>query len=288
MVQKAVILAGGMGTRFLPYTKCHPKEMLAVLDKPAMQILVEEVVASGIKDVLIVLSPEKQDIVNFFTPNDNLYKYLDGKNLPQYSQMLRKVEAMANVNFVFQPTPNGTGEAVLLCREWVGNTPFALLCGDDVIFGKVPATAQLIDAYKATNGKSIVGVQRVEWSQITSYASVDVGGNACATAKVCAIVEKPTLTNAPSNLASLGRYVFTPTIFDALSQTPFTNGERQLTGAMQILASQGQLYSHTFVGNRFDFGSKLGYLMGVTYAGLCDQRFSAQYRQYLTQLLENN
>lgn len=288
MVQKAVILAGGMGTRFLPYTKCHPKEMLAVIDKPAMQILVEEVVASGIKDVLIVLSHEKQDIVNFFTPNDNLYKYLEGKNLPQYCQMLRNVEGMANVNFVFQPKPNGTGEAVLLCREWVDNSPFALLCGDDVIFGKVPATAQLIDAYKATNGKSIVGVQRVSLQDIPNYASVGVTDSASVTSQVQVIVEKPLQHQAPSNLASLGRYVFAPTIFDALSQTPFTNGERQLTGAMQILASQGQLYSHTFVGNRFDFGNKFGYLMGVTYAGLHDVRFSARYRQYLTQLLENN
>ena len=288
MVNKAVILAGGTGTRFLPYTKCHPKEMLAVIDKPALQILVEEVASSGITQILIVLSPQKQDIVNFFTPNSSLYNYLDGKNLPQYNQLLHQVEDLAQIEYVFQPTPNGTGEAVLLAKQWVSNTPFALLCGDDVIFGKVPATRQLVDIYNTLDGKSIVGVQKVEWEQIPQYASVDVGGSVNATAKVNAIVEKPLQQNAPSNLASLGRYVFDPKVFDVLENTPFVNGERQLTDAMQLLAQSGQLYSHQFVGNRFDFGNKFGYLQGVTYAGLHDARFASRYRQYLIKLLENN
>jgi len=288
VVDKAVILAGGTGTRFLPYTKCHPKEMLAVIDKPALQILVEEVVASGIKDVLVVVSPQKGDVVDFFTPNSRLHCRLQEGNLHSYSRLLHNVERMANVSFVVQPTPNGTGSAVLLARQWVASKPFALLCGDDVIFGKVPATAQLIDAYKATNGKSIVGVQPVSDDEICNYASVDVGDSTCPTAQVFDVVEKPPLGQAPSNLASVGRYVFAPSVFDLLGDVPFVKGERRLTDAMQALCTQGQLYSCSFVGNRFDFGSKLGYLMGVTYAGLNDARFASQYRQYLINLIRNN
>ena len=287
MVQKAVILAGGTGTRFLPYTKCHPKEMLAVIDKPAMQILVEEVVSSGISQILIVLSQQKSDIVNFFTPNAQLYDYLQSKNLVEYCQILQQVEGMAQLTFAFQPTPNGTGQALLMAKEWSQNQPIAVLCGDDVIFGKVPATKQLIDCYNNV-ACSVVGVQPVETKQISKYASVDVASATKLTQKVRAIVEKPHPNVAPSNLASLGRYVFSPQIFDCIQQTDFVNGERRLTDAMQLLAQQGKLYSHCFVGNRFDFGDKFGYLQGVTYAGLSDSRFSTQYRQFLTQLLENN
>ncbi len=260
--------------------------MLAVIDKPALQLVVEEVATSGIKQILIVLSNDKSDVVNFFTPSKQLYEYLQSKNLVEYCRNLQQIETMADITFAFQPTPNGTGQAVLMAKEWSQNQPVAVLCGDDVIFGNVPATKQLIDCYNKV-GLSVVGVQPVEMSQISKYASVQVRATT-PTSKVFSIVEKPHPTNAPSNLASLGRYVFSPQIFDCIQQTDFINGERRLTDAMQLLAQQGQLFCHCFDGKRFDFGDKFGYLMGVTYAGLCDSRFSTQYRQFLTQLLENN
>ena len=287
MVDKAIILAGGRGTRFLPYTKSHPKEMLAVIDKPALQLLVEEVSQSNVKQVLIVISAEKQDVVDFFTPNSKLTQFLQSKGQTQLVNQLEALTHLADLSFVTQPTPNGTGEALLLAKQWVGANNFAVLCGDDVIFAKTPVTKQLVDCFDRVKTNAVVGVQQVDDSQIGKYASTNVSlvdGNLY---KVHDIVEKPLPHQVTSLFAPLGRYVFTPTVFDVLANLPFVGGEKGLTDAIRLLARDGSVHALNFDGVRFDFGDKLGYLKGVTYAGLTDSRFSNQYKLFLQNLLKN-
>ena len=261
-VNKALILAAGKGTRMLPYTKSCPKEMLAVGDKPAMQLLVEEVVSSGITDVLIVVSQDKQQIVDYFTPN------------PQ-------------VSFVYQNSVTGTACAVELAKEWAQNQPFAVLNGDDIVYGGNPPTRQLVDAYNACHG-IVVGVQPVLKSKIHQYASIKIAETRGDVMKICDIVEKPQTDEEIYSLyAPLGRYLLTPQIFDAISATPTRpSGEKYLTDALQILAKQEGIYACNFKGERFDFGSIEGYLKGAERFAAADPRYQKDYLQYLQGLIK--
>lgn len=287
-VNKALILAAGKGTRFLPYTKSCPKEMLAVGDKPALQLLVEEVVASGVTDVLVVVSREKQQIVDYFTPNPQVVEDLRKQGKTQEADDLQNVENLAKVSFVYQDGVTGTACAVGLAREWANDKPFAVLNGDDVVFGEPPATLQLINAYEQCRG-IVLGVQQVEKKDIGKYASCKIanrrGDNLY---EICDVVEKPqTDAEIYSLWAPLGRYVLTPQIFDAIDKISVRpQGEKYLTDALQLLAKKQGIFACEFSGERFDFGNKRGYLKGVARYALADPRFQKDYLQYLRELIK--
>lgn len=287
MVKKAVILAAGKGTRFLPYTKAYPKEMLAVADKPAMQLLVEEIAQAGIKDVLVIISRDKQKIVEHFTPNPAYEEQLEQMGKHTEAQALRELDGLANVSFAYQNTVTGTGKAVELARDWANGEPFAVLNGDDVIYAGQSVTSQLCQAYERC-GNVVVGVQSVSRDVIGKYASCKVVESDGRLHKIDDIVEKPkSEAEIFSLLAPLGRYVLTPQIFDVIAQTPATRGgEVYLTDSLQIMAKNGGIYAYDFVGERYDFGDKLGYIKGFTRYALSDPRFADSYREFLKSLLD--
>lgn len=287
-VNKALILAAGKGTRFLPYTKSCPKEMLAVGDKPALQLLVEEVVASGIRDVMIVVSQDKQQIVDYFTPNPQRIEELRREGKTQEADELDKLDRLAQVGFLYQNKVTGTALAVKLAKEWAGNQPFAVLNGDDVVFGDIPATQQIVEAYELCCG-TVVGVQKVLKKDIHRYASCKIAKELDNNLfEICDLVEKPqTDAEIHSLLAPLGRYLLTPEIFDVIDDTPVrSGGEKYLTDSLQILARQKGIYARVFSGERFDFGSKQGYLKGVARFAASDPRFQKDYVQYLKSLIK--
>lgn len=288
MLKKALILAAGKGTRFLPYTKAYPKEMLAVCDKPAMQILVEEIANANITDIMVVISPDKQKIVEHFTPNPAYEAELIAAGKVEEAQLLRNLANIADVKFVYQNSVTGTGKAVALAQNWAGNEPFAVLNGDDVILAEKSVTLQVKEAFENC-GKCVVGVQSVAREAIGKYASCKVVESNGRLHKIDDIVEKPKSDDEIfSLLAPLGRYVVTPDIFDVIAVTPSKRGgEVYLTDSLQIMARNGGIFAYEFDGERFDFGDKFGYIMGFTRYALSDKRFSGKYRAYLRELLDN-
>ena len=286
-VKKAVILAAGKGTRFMPYTKAHPKEMLAVIDRPSLQLIVEEVVASGIKDVMLVISPEKEDIRRYFTPDAQLEKELRQAGKLKEAESLRQLADMCNFTFAYQPVPNGTGRAVQLAKSFANGEPFAVLNGDDFMLNvDNPVTLQLVKECERTGG-SIVGVQTVDRAAIKSYASCKAESVTQRLYKLSDIIEKPQSDDEIfSLLAPLGRYVFTSEIFDEIDKAPLRNGEVYLTDAIRSLCAKGSVYAYDFEGTRYDFGDKLGYVKGLTAYTLNSKQYGEQYRQFLYELLK--
>ena len=285
MVTKAVILAGGKGTRFLPYTKSYPKEMLAVVDKPALQVIVEEVVDAGIKDIFVVLSPDKQAVVRHFEKDEKLERMLVGQGKLAEAESVRRVSEMADFTYGWQQSVTGTGMAVMLAEEWADGQPFVVLNGDDVIYNDgQTVTAQLVKQFEKVS-RSVIGVQPVEKSVIHKYASCKVVSGKDRLYLIDDIIEKPSDEQIYSLLAPLGRYIVTPDIFDAIRQSPKRNGEVYLTDALRIQAQSQGIYVYDFEGTRYDFGDKLGYLKGVTEYALRDENLGARYLDYLRQLL---
>ena len=285
MVTKAVILAGGKGTRFLPYTKSYPKEMLAVVDKPALQLIVEEVVDAGIKDIFVVLSPDKQAVVRHFEKDEKLEQMLVSQGKLAEAESVRRVSEMADFTYGWQQSVTGTGMAVMLAEEWADGQPFVVLNGDDVIYNDgQTVTAQLVKQFEKVS-RSVIGVQPVEKSVIHKYASCKVVSGKDRLYLIDDIVEKPTDEQIYSLLAPMGRYIVTPDIFDAIRQSPKRNGEVYLTDALRIQAQSQGIYVYDFEGTRYDFGDKLGYLKGVTEYALRDENLGARYLDYLRQLL---
>lgn len=285
MVTKAVILAGGKGTRFLPYTKSYPKEMLAVVDKPALQLIVEEVVDAGIKDIFVVLSPDKQAVVRHFEKDEKLERMLVSQGKLAEAESVRRVSEMADFTYGWQQSVTGTGMAVMLAEEWADGQPFVVLNGDDVIYNYgQTVTAQLVKQFEKVS-RSVIGVQPVEKSVIHKYASCKVVSGKDRLYLIDDIIEKPSDEQIYSLLAPLGRYIVTPDIFDAIRQSPKRNGEVYLTDALRIQAQSQGIYVYDFEGTRYDFGDKLGYLKGVTEYALRDENLGARYLDYLRQLL---
>ncbi len=285
MVTKAVILAGGKGTRFLPYTKSYPKEMLAVVDKPALQLIVEEVVDAGINDIFVVLSPDKQAVVRHFEKDEKLERMLVSQGKLAEAESVRRVSEMADFTYGWQQSVTGTGMAVMLAEEWADGQPFVVLNGDDVIYNDgQTVTAQLVKQFEKVS-RSVIGVQPVEKSVIHKYASCKVVSGKDRLYLIDDIIEKPSDEQIYSLLAPLGRYIVTPDIFDAIRQSPKRNGEVYLTDALRIQAQSQGIYVYDFEGTRYDFGDKLGYLKGVTEYALRDENLGARYLDYLRQLL---
>lgn len=285
-VKKAVIPAAGMGTRFLPVTKSVAKEMLPIIDKPTIQYIVEECVASGITDILIIVSPYKNAIIDHF---DYFYeleeKLKKSKKLKEYSQ-IREIADMVNIQFVRQKEPLGLGHAILCARTFVGNDPFAVLLGDDIVINRnkkqKPAIRQCIDAYEKT-GHSIVGVQEVSHEAVEKYGIIDIKKiSKDGYFEIKNFVEKPKKEDAPSRYAILGRYVLTPDIFKELEKTDIdVRGEIELTNGLELLNKKSSIYGCDFTGTRYDIGNKFGYLTAIVDEALNHDELGKAFREYI-------
>lgn len=281
-ITKAVIPAAGLGTRFLPATKACPKEMLPIVDKPTIQYIIEEALASGIKDILIISGHNKRSIEDHFDRNPELELNLEehGK-----ADLLEQVKAIADINihYIRQKEPKGLGHAILCAKSFVGDEPFAVLLGDDVVYNdENPCLKQLIDVYN-TYGGSVLGCQTVPQEKVSSYGIVASEATAAERIfKVNDMVEKPAVEEAPSRLAVLGRYVIPPEIFSILERTdPGRGGEIQLTDALKVLAKQQNMYAYDFIGRRYDVGDKQGYLEATVEYALRREALKDKFLEYL-------
>jgi UTP--glucose-1-phosphate uridylyltransferase len=288
-VRKAVLPAAGLGTRFLPATKAQPKEMLPVVDKPLIQYVVEECVASGIDNIIIVTGRGKNAIEDHFDSSPELESFLESKGKSDLAQLVRDIGNMVHFSYTRQKEPLGLGHAVLVAKEIVGNEPFAVLLGDVIIPGPRPATRQLIEVYEAT-GKGAIAVEEVPREKTGLYGIVDVepgsgSGTAGRTMKIRDLVEKPSPAEAPSTLAVTGRYVLPPEIFDCLERTkPGRGGEIQLTDGLRLLAQESGLLAYVYEGKSHDAGDKLGFLKATVEIGLDNEEFGSEFREYLRSL----
>lgn len=285
-ITKAVIPAAGLGTRFLPAAKACPKEMLPIVDKPTIQYIIEEALASGIADILIISGRTKRAIEDHFDRSPELEL-----NLAEHGKddLLKMVQDIANVriHYVRQKAPKGLGDAILCAKAFVGNEPFAVLLGDDVVYNdEKPCLGQLMDVYKNT-GASVLGCQTVPQEKVSSYGIV--ASSATDNARIFRVndmVEKPAIEEAPSCLAVLGRYVITPRIFEILETTaPGRGGEIQLTDALKVLAKEEAMYAYDFEGRRYDVGDKLGYLEATVEYALRRDDLGDNFREYLKKVL---
>ena len=284
-IRKAVIPAAGFGTRFLPVTKAIPKEMLPIVDTPTLQYVVEEAVNSGITDILIILGKNKKCIEDHFDISVELEQILIRANKTEYLKQIRDISNMAHIYYVRQKEMNGSGMAVLEAEAFVGNEPFAVLYGDDIIYNpQKPCLKQLIEAYDTT-GKIILGCQEVAKEEASKYGIVKPGATKGKYAEVIKLVEKPPIDQLPSTIASIGRYILTPDIFDVLKKTPaMPNGEVCLTDAIQTIADSAGAYAYTFNGRRYDVGDKLGYIQATIEYGLRDKHLSDGLKAYIKSL----
>ena len=259
-VCKAVIPAAGLGTRFLPATKATPKEMLPIVDKPTIQYIVEEALAAGIEDILVITGRSKRAIEDHFDRSIELEMNLKEHGKEKELEVVRKISDI-RIHYIRQKEPRGLGHAILCAQQFIGDEPFAVLLGDDVVDAKVPALKQLIDVYEKT-GSSVLGVQEVPLEKVSSYGIVaSHATDEPRTFTVSDMVEKPAVEDAPSRLAVLGRYVINPEIFAILEKTePGRGGEIQLTDALKVLAEQQTMYAYNFEGRRYDVGDKQGFL----------------------------
>lgn len=280
-IKKAVIPAAGLGTRMLPISKSVPKEMLPLVDRPAISVLVEEAVAAGAEDILIITGRGKEAIENYFDFNvEYEKKFADAGKLDKIEEM-RRICSLANVYFLRQKETKGLGHAVLKAKSFIGNEPFYILYGDDVIVSETPVCKQLADAYEKY-GKPCCGVKPVPWELIYKYCSLKAENNGDNTYLVTDMIEKPKPDQVFSNLSILGRVLLTPDIFDILEQTPpGAGGEIQLTDAMRQLAINGGMTAVEYEGERFDFGSKLGFLMANVKEGIKHPEVSEDFKKFL-------
>ena len=286
-IRKAVIPAAGFGTRFLPATKATPKEMLPIVDKPTIQYIVEEALASGIEEILIISGHAKRAIEDHFDSAPVLEAMLEDKHKDDLLAMVRET-ADINIHYIRQKHMRGLGDAILCARSFMGGESFAVLLGDDVVYNEgKPALKQLIDVHESYGG-SVLGCQLVPDDKVSSYGIV--AGEEIAGAnllKVTDMVEKPEVGEAPSNMAVLGRYIISSSIFDILEKTPpGKGGEVQLTDALKVLAKNEPVWAFNFEGKRYDVGDKLGFLKATVEFALRREDLGGDFRAYLTDVLK--
>jgi len=286
-VRKAVFPAAGLGTRFLPATKAQPKEMLVLVDKPVIQYGVEEAVASGIDNIVIVTGRGKNAIEDHFDVAVELESYLEQRGKKEQLEEIRKITRLINVSYVRQGEPLGLGHAVLVAKNLVGDEPFAVVLGDDVIDAAPPALKQMVDVFHRVQGP-VLAVERVPMEDVSSYGVVKYEEDASLPAgvhRIVDLVEKPKREDAPSNLAIIGRYILTPDIFGALESTARDRtGEIQLTNGLRHLLKTRPLYACEIVGTRHDTGNKLGFLKALVYFALKRPDLAEPFRKYLATL----
>ena len=289
-IRKAVIPAAGFGTRFLPETKAMPKEMLPIVDKPTIQYIVEEIKASGIEQILIISGHAKRAIEDHFDSSPELEQHLYESGKMDLLKEVRQV-ASVKIHYTRQQYMRGLGDAILCAKEFMDGEPFGVILGDDVVYNGSgdPALKPLISQYDKTGG-TIIGCQLVRPEQVSSYGII----NGTPTEnpdllKVKNMIEKPSIEEAPSRFAALGRYVITPEVFKILEQTkPGKGGEIQLTDALRVMAKNGNVYAYNFKGKRYDTGNKLGYLKATVEFALRRDDIGPEFRQYLKSLLMDN
>ncbi|WPL38833.1 UTP--glucose-1-phosphate uridylyltransferase GalU [Malacoplasma iowae] len=293
-IKKAIIPAAGMGTRFLPITKSIPKEMLPIVDKPAIHYIVEEAVASGITDILIIVSSAKNSLIDYFDYSFELQSRLLNKNKQLELNLLKNVADMANIFFIRQKEPLGLGHAIKLAKNFVNNEPFAVLLGDDVVINDIlekPALKQCIDSFYKTQS-TILGVQSIDVKESYKYGMISINEIKSNYLKnkdlflINDIVEKPSTKYSPSNYAVMGRYIFKPNIFDCLEKIEFDDlGELQITSAIHELIKIDSVYAKDFVGKRYDLGSKEGYLKANIDVGINNYDIKNTLKEHLNFLI---
>jgi len=283
-VRKAVFPAAGLGTRFLPATKASPKEMLPLVDKPLIQQVVEEAVASGIESIIIVTGRGKTAIEDHFDVSFELEQLLEDRGKPELLAQMRAISSMARVSYVRQQVALGLGHAVLQAEDAVGDEPFAVMLSDDIVDSETPALKQLLDVYERYQAP-IIGTMQVAGEAISRFGALAVEEVEDGVYKVTDMVEKPPFAEAPSDLAIIGRYVLTPDIFEEIKQTkPGAVGEIQITDAMRSLLKKRPFYAVRFKGTRHDAGDKLGFLIATVEFALKRPDLAPEFRQYLKSL----
>ncbi|MGL5042467.1 MAG: UTP--glucose-1-phosphate uridylyltransferase GalU [Culicoidibacterales bacterium] len=290
-IRKAVIPAAGLGTRFLPATKAQPKEMLPIVDKPTIQFIVEEAVAAGIEDILIITSGNKRSIEDHFDKSYELEDTLEKKGKSELLKVVRDISNMVNIHYIRQKEPKGLGHAVLCAKAFINDEPFAVLLGDDIVYtekNKPVALKQLVDMFNQKQA-SVIGVQTVAKTEVDKYGIVQPSKTASFSNKrlykLSDMVEKPTIKDAPSQLAVLGRYILTPEIFDFLAtQEAGAGNEIQLTDAIRRLLEIQQVYAYDFEGTRYDVGDKFGFIQATIDYALRDECLKEQTQVYIDKL----
>ena len=285
-VKKAIIPAAGLGTRFLPATKSQPKEMLPIVDKPTLQYIIEEAIESGIEEILIITGRNKKSIEDHFDKSVELELELEQKGKKEMLEMVRDISNMVNIHYIRQKEPKGLGHAIHCAKSFIGNEPFAVLLGDDIVDADTPCLKQLIntyDEYKTT----ILGVQEVAKEDTDKYGILDVKHIEDRVYKVKDMVEKPSVESAPSNIAILGRYIINPSIFEILeNQEPGKGGEIQLTDALKTLSTQEAIYAYNFEGRRYDVGDKFGFLEATIDFALKRDELREDLLNYMKDIVE--
>ena len=282
-IRKCVIPVAGMGTRFLPATKATPKEMLPLIDKPTIQYIIEEAVASGIEEILLITSPYKNSVIDHFDKSYELESRLEKSGKIDKLRLVENISNLAKFTFIRQGEPKGSGHAIKLAKSFVGDEPFAVMYGDDIIKADVPALKQLIDIYEEKDC-NVIGVQEVDHSLVYKYGIIEYADNS---GKIKRIIEKPRIEEAPSNDAGLGRYIVKPEIFDELENIgKGAGGEYQFTDAMLALMQRQDFYACKFDGEYFDIGNQLGYLKANVAYALERDDVKDEFKKFLVKRLE--
>ncbi|MBS4174973.1 UTP--glucose-1-phosphate uridylyltransferase GalU [Bacillus sp. FJAT-49736] len=288
MIRKAIIPAAGLGTRFLPATKALPKEMLPIVDKPTIQYIIEEAAASGIEDIIIISGRSKRSIEDHFDKSYELEETLLKKNKFGLLKNVQSISELANIHYIRQKEPKGLGNAVYCAKSFIGNEPFAVLLGDDIVKSKKPCLKQMIEVFNRYQA-SIVGVQEVPMDEVSKYGIVKPNG--CVINEeiinIEELIEKPSIEEAPSRFAILGRYILKPEIFDILKDLkPGSGGEIQLTDAINILNQSQAVLAFNFQGKRYDIGDKVGFIRATIDFALQRYDMKEEVLQYLSEVLQ--
>ncbi|MBS4190237.1 UTP--glucose-1-phosphate uridylyltransferase GalU [Bacillus sp. FJAT-49705] len=287
MIKKAVIPAAGLGTRFLPATKAQPKEMLPIVDKPTIQYIIEEAVESGIEDIIIVTGRSKRAIEDHFDKSVELEMLLERTGKHDMLEIVENISNLVDIHYVRQKEPLGLGHAVLCAKKFIGDEPFAVLLGDDIVDSEVPALKQMINQYNEVQA-SILGCNDVPRSEVNKYGIVNYSGKNGELFKVESLVEKPAIEEAPSTQAIVGRYILSPAIFELLEEVaPDKKGEIQLTDAIDRLLGKESIYSYIIQGNRYDVGDKFGFLQASIDFALKRPDLKDKLAAYIKQLKVN-
>lgn len=284
-IRKAIIPAAGLGTRFLPATKAQPKEMLPIVDKPAIQYIVEEAIESGIEDIIIVTGRNKRAIEDHFDKSVELEMMLEEKGSTRLLEIVQSVSNLADVHYIRQKQPLGLGHAILCARKFIGDEPFAVLLGDDILKSSPPGLKQMMDIYEQSE-TSVIAVQEVPWEDVSKYGIVSPSSSLGNYQLIEDLVEKPDRDQAPSNLAVIGRYIIMPEIFGILErQEPGRGGEIQLTDALRVLNRQQQMAAYLMQAKRYDVGDKMGYIEANIELALQRPDLQDQVKAYLLSLI---
>ncbi len=286
MIRKAVIPAAGLGTRFLPATKSMPKEMLPIIDKPIIQFVVEEAIASGIDDIIIITGRGKRAIEDYFDTSPELENHLVKNEKYELLREIKDISSLAEIHYIRQKEPNGLGDAVLKAEKHIGAEPFAVLLGDDIIKAKVPCIKQLMTLFDEYNQHAVIAVEEVSAEKISDYGILKGREIADSIYRVEDIIEKPSLDEAPSNIGAVGRYILTPKIFECIRKTGQGKGnEIQLTDAIRLLKSEEAVYGYVFEGTRYDAGDKAGYVKAIIDFALERADLKEETERYLQKIV---